>query len=118
MGRLSLRRGSIVEVYLDDLDGKPSDHDHPAIVIVVHDGDEEFEVMAISTKLGLGATEFHVEMPYGPNAKSGLVARCVAKPEWTDRCRVDACRKIGFIPTTKLAEVLENLAKFKAAKDA
>ena len=98
---------SVVRTRLDDPDGHPIDHDHPAVVIAVDEENGFLEVVAISTKLEMGDKNFHYPMPFGRDAKSGLPDKCVAKANWRAKVRIEDCNKIGHIPSRTLDEVNE-----------
>jgi hypothetical protein len=82
--------------------------------MVIHADKESCEVIAISTKLNLGQTAYHIAMPYSADRRSnsGLSESCVAKPEWHDVVATANCKKIGFLPTKTFLMVKASFERF------
>ncbi len=121
---MAIRKGSIVEVELNP----PADGEggyvkrRPAVVLVVDVEMATCTVVGISTKLGIGDQNFFVELPFSQNrssssgnTKSGLHEKCVAKCYWYDKVPVSNCKKIGFVSTRKLIEILDLVLQHEAS---
>ena len=107
----SLVQGSIVYALesIPDPQGRNAKSDRPAVVISrpaeIETGAELTLAMVSTTITG---DPCEVELPYGPNCRTGLRVRSVAKCNWIHRVAQDKVEsRSGFVVPRILKEILD-----------